>query len=216
MYKKRQNGSSGFQRSSSVDEFPTHDSSEPRHTHHSEDEYESNPRTQRHKKEKTPKKSKGKKDKSYSGRIEKRKGDPDGGRSSRTSSLEGKNKVEGFPNGREGAGIADGTTRGNPSIDGTARRSPSLDGTIRGSTVSVDLSRSPSRAASEAISGVGRKMTTQTYELQASSRSKVPTCVFWKYIFYFGLVIFGAIIGVVAFTFYNKGRQNLVIHIIVV
>ena len=207
MYKKRQNGSSsGFQRSSSVDDVPTYDGSEPRHTHHSEDEFESNPRSQRHKKEKAPKKSKGKKDKSHSGRIEKRKGDPDGGRSSRASSLEGKNKVEGFPNGREGAG--DGTTRGNASNDG-ARRSPSLDGTIRGSTVSVDLSRAPSRTASEAISGVGRKMTTQTYELKPAAKSKMPACVFWKYIFYLGLVIFGAIIGVVAYTFYNKGRQNL-------
>ena len=191
----------GFNRSSSFDSFPQYNNSQrwpmPMPMYHSDDEFEPNVRKKKSRKGKPSKNSKGKKDKLRSGKKKKKRSksasDHDGDNSSKASSL------------RDQTSRIEGLEKRKDTVSDVAA---SRDGSTKGSIASVDLPKTMSTAPS-GISGVARRMTTHKFVLQSETKKKVPACVFWKYIFYVGLVIFGAIIGVVAYTFYNKGKMCL-------
>ena len=198
VYRPRKDAS-GLPRSSSFDGFPQFNGDPPWHSYHSADEFEPDGRKHKRRKEKIPKTPKGKKDKSRPGRKKKRSkstNEQDVDNSSKASSLRGEAKI-------------DGLTKGKAVLPAVGVL---INESSRCSTASGDVSKSPSKGASAAVSSITGKMTTQTYILEPSTKKKIPACVFWKYIFYLGLVIFGAIIGVVAYTFYNKGEMALKIQ----
>jgi len=169
--------------------------------YHSDDEFEPNVRKKKNRKGKPSKTSKGKKDKLRSGKKKKKRSksasDQDGDNSSKVSSLRDQtSRIEGLEKRKD--------TISDVAVPLAVPR----DGSTKGSIASDDLPKTMSTAPG-GISGVARRMTTHKFVLESQTKKKVPACVFWKYIFYVGLVIFGAIIGVVAYTFYNKGKMCL-------